>query len=377
MAAARAEAGAGCPGPAVLHVVGPMSEAGVEARLWPAVLALAEAGARQSLLLLDPADAARARQLLPAGVEGVVLTSERPRWSLREAVDALRERMAREPVLALHLHGETGRAVGLRATGGEHGTCPVFLHEPAQRPAWAMRWWRRIGPAPAGHTLVVRAGRIEPLERSPEASRPATATLAPFFELERQEAPAPTIVTTARRNDFVAASAFAQLAVLFAGSVPSVRFVWLGEAGPAVSAVLQAAQVQQVRARRPVDRAQWLGQAWLYVAPAGREHEARGLAEALAAGVPCVARGGVALVDELIIDQLSGFVCPDQQTVLARIAALIDDGALRQRLGAAARDRALLHLGQDQFRRRLLLAHGLPPATRPLAWPDEIVPHAG
>jgi hypothetical protein len=357
MAAAPAEPTGGAAA-RVVHVVGPLSEQGVQTRLWPAVLALAQAGARQTLLLLDPADATRAGQLQPAGTELVVLTVHRPRWSHGEVLRALRERLAPEGVLAVHLHGELGRNLGLRAMRGGGAAVPVFLHESAgQRAAWPLRWWRRVGPRPTPHTLVVRAGRIEPFALRRDAP-PSMATLAPFFQLERRETPPPTIVTTARRNDFVAASAFAQLAVLFAGSLPKVRFVWLGEAGPAVSAVLQAAQVQQVRARRPLDRARWLGEAWVYVAPAGRDHETRGLVEAMAAGVPCVARDGMALADRLIIDQLSGYVCPDQQTTLARIAGLVDDGGLRASLGAAARERVRLHHGQDEFRDRLLLAHG-------------------
>lgn len=356
MAAAPAEP-AGSAIARVVHVVGPLAEQGVQTRLWPTVLALAQAGARQTLLLLDPADAARARQLQPAGTELVVLTVHRPRWSHREALRALRERLSLEGVLAVHLHGELGRSLGVRALQGGGAALPVFLHEAGRRAPWPLRWWRRVGPKPTPHTLVVRAGRIEPLGLRREAP-PSMAALASFFQLERRETPPPTIVTTARRNDFVAASAFAQLAVLFAGSVPKVRFVWLGEAGPAVSAVLQAAQVQQVRARRPLDRARWLGEAWVYVAPAGRDHETRGLVEAMAAGAPCVARDGMALADRLIIDQLSGYVCPDQQTMLARIAALVDDPVLRTSLGAAARERVRLHHGQDEFRDRLLLAHG-------------------
>lgn len=372
MAAAPAEgtpAVAHATGGRVVHVVGPLTDEGVESRLWPTVLALSQAGARQSLLLLDPADVSRARQLLPGNTELVVLTSQRPRWSRREALQALQSRLVADGLLALHLHGEPGRAIGLRALGERRATVPVFLHEPERPVAWPQRWWRRWGPPPASHVLVVRSGRIEPVRPAGESLTPTASALAPFFKIVRAETAAPTVVTTARRNDFVAASAFAQLAVLFAGSVPKVRFVWLGEAGPAVSAVLQAAHVQQVRARRPGERARWLAEAWLYVAPAGRDHEARGLAEALSAGVPCVARDGMALADRLIIDQLSGFVCPDQQSVLARIAGLIDDAPLRARLGTAARERVRLHHGQDGFRSRLLLAHGFPVGPDEAAWP--------
>ena len=46
--------------------------------------------------------------------------------------------------------------------------------------------------------------------------------------------------------------------------------------------------------------------------------------------------------------------------MLRRIAQLIDDRALREQVGTAARKRAGLHHGQDRFRARLLLAHGLP-----------------
>jgi glycosyltransferase involved in cell wall biosynthesis len=346
----------------VVHVSGAFAEAEVERLLWPAVLTLAQAGARQSVLLLDPADATRARQLLPRDVDLVVLTSQRPQWSSSEALAALRERLGAEGVIAVHLHGELARRLGLKALDSLPHALPVFLHEPSSPPSSLQRWWRRWAPSPASHALVVRSGRIEPA--LPRGERPGAppevVSLAPFLSLPRHEAGTPMVVTTARRNDFAAANAFAQLAVLFAGSVPRVRFVWLGEAGPSVAAVLQAAQVQQVRARRPAERAGWLAQAWLYVAPAGRDHEARGLVEAMAAGVPCVARDGMALADCLMIDQLSGFVCDDQQSVLRRIAQLIDDRALRERVGAAARQRARLHHGQDRFRARLLLAHGLP-----------------
>lgn len=380
MAAARAEAMAapgGAPqrndgaitghrGGRVVHVSGPFAEGEIERLLWPAVLTLAQAGTRQSVLLLDPADVARARQLLPRDVDLVVLTSQPPRWSHREALLALRERLGAEGVLAVHLHGDLARRLGLQALDALRHALPVFLHEPSSRPPAWLRWWRQRMPGPASHALVVRSGRIEPL--LPRGERPGVApevaTLEPFLSLPRHEADTPMVVTTARRNDFAAASAFAQLSVLFAGSVPQVRFVWLGEAGPSVAAVLQAAHVQQVRARRPAERAGWLAQAWLYVAPAGRNHEARGLVEAMAASVPCVARDGMALADHLIIDQLSGFVCDDQQRVLARVAQLIDDTALRERLGAAGRARARLHHGENRFRARLLLAHGLPVTER-------------
>lgn len=353
----------------MVHVCGPFADGEVERLLWPAVLTLAQAGTPQSVLLLDSADASRARQLLPRHVDLVVLTAQPPHWSRREAQTALRERLGADGVLAVHLHGDPARHLGLKVLRTLPHALPVFLHEPASRPAAWLRWWRQWGPTPAPHVLVVRAGRIEPLAPRSErhASPPEVASLEPFLSLPRHEAQTPMVVTTARRNDFAAANAFAQLAVLFAGSVPQVRFVWLGEAGPSVAAVLQAAHVQQVRARRPAERAGWLAQAWLYIAPAGSNHEARGLVEAMAAGVPSVARDGMALADHLIIDQLSGFVCDNQQSVLARVAQLIDDVALRGSVGTAARERARLHHGQDRFRARLLLAHGLPVRARDAA----------
>lgn len=343
----------------VVHVVGRLRDGAAGRLLWPTLLTLAEAGLQQVLVLLDRDDEPTARQLLPRDTALEVLPRASASWGrvAPAAVTSLRRWLQADAVLALHLHGEAGARWGGRLLRTHDAAVPVFLHE-VSSPARRVSWWRRAVSRPRWPlAFIVRDGRVEPC--SGGASAPATA-LETFLRLRRAEGEHPVVVATGRRNDFAAASAFAQLAVLFVGSAPAVRFVWLGEAGPAVAAVLQAAQVQQQRARRPAERAGWLAQAWLYVAPGGLDHESRGLMEAMAAGVPCVARDRTTLADRLIIDQLSGFVCGDQQAVLARVAQLIDQPVLRRQIGSAARHRAQLHHGDDRFRARLLLAHGLP-----------------
>lgn len=74
------------------------------------------------------------------------------------------------------------------------------------------------------------------------------------------------------------------------------------------------------------------------------------VAEAGAAGVPCVrtATGGYT---ETTVEGETGYVMPvdDLEALVDRLDRLVADPELRRRLGAAARDHALAHFGEDRF----------------------------
>jgi len=88
--------------------------------------------------------------------------------------------------------------------------------------------------------------------------------------------------------------------------------------------------------------------------PSEPEGHPRVVLEALAAGVPIIAtnRGTIA---ETIVDGESGFILPEPrpQQIADRIALLLKDSELRERMAMAARERHLAHFTQDIADRRL------------------------
>lgn len=358
----------------VVHCVGRLDCDEAHGLLWPTVLALADAGLRQCVVLLHPADAEHARLLLPRTVPLIVAApgGVLQRWR-RDAQARIAAELRAEPVLAVHLHGHAGAFAGLAAMQEVEVHAPVFFHTP-QHPAsgWPMRsltrWLGRLaqGRTPAGDppAYLVQPGRVDPLSA---ASAFGDALLAEpvhdlFFHTPHAEVEPPRVVTRGRADDVAFAARYAQIAVLLAGSAPTLQFAWIGEADEAVQAVLKAAHVQILPGADPAERAAQLAQAWIYLAPSGDALDARGVLEAMAVGLPCVTRDGGAGA-ELVIDQLSGFVCARDEALLQAIAALVDSAALRQRLGRAARERSLLRYSRHRFQASLLLAHGLPASS--------------
>jgi glycosyltransferase involved in cell wall biosynthesis len=73
-----------------------------------------------------------------------------------------------------------------------------------------------------------------------------------------------------------------------------------------------------------------------HVLPDHEEHDGQALIEAMASGVACIgSRGGI--VPELVEDGVNGLLVPpgDSAALAAQITCLVEDGALRARLGAA------------------------------------------
>lgn len=354
----------------VVHCVGRLDCDEAHGLLWPTVLALADAGLRQCVVLLHPADAEHARLLLPREVPLVVAAPGRMLQRWRRAAQArIAAELRAEPVLAVHLHGHAGAFAGLAAMQEIAVHAPVFFHTP-QHPAsgWPMRaltrWLGRLaqGRTPAGNppAYLVQPGRVDPLSA---ASALGDALLAEpvhdlFFHTPHAEVEPPRVVTRGRADDVDFAARYAQIAVLLAGSAPTLQFAWIGDADEAVQAVLKAAHVQVLPGAAPAERAEQLAQAWIYLAPIGDAPDARGLLEAMAVGLPCVTHAGGASA-ELVIDQLSGLVGDRDEALLQAIAALVDSPALRERLGGAARERSLLRYSRHRFQASLLLAHGL------------------
>jgi glycosyltransferase involved in cell wall biosynthesis len=128
-----------------------------------------------------------------------------------------------------------------------------------------------------------------------------------------------------------------------------VRCNWHGTADTNSLARLAAANVAVYDATDTSERASRMSSAWIYVALAGERGFPVFLAEAMAAGLPCVAWDTPAH-RELIRHGETGLCCDSLQTLLACVAELIDSPVRRARLGTAAHSEARRRFNDETFR---------------------------
>ena len=180
--------------------------------------------------------------------------------------------------------------------------------------------------------------------------------LAPFLDLETLP-PAATLtgkrlITVAMMREGDKLASYQALALALAQLPPHSWELAVAGDGPAASGVHQLfapGQVDWRGALAPEGVAALLASGALYVWP-GRG-EAYGLAylEAQAAGLPVVAYA-TAGVPEVVEDGETGILVADGDTpaLAEAVARLLDDPALRARMGAAARARVLARHGIDR-----------------------------
>jgi glycosyltransferase involved in cell wall biosynthesis len=355
----------------VLHLVSRLQPGGRGQTLWPTVLALADAAMAQSLVLMDARDTPQARLMLPAGVRlGGDGAGRAGLPAIRQAANALRGELTGEAALAVHLHGLPAGLLGRHVLRGSSVQAPLFFHLDSE--SMVARLVRGLDRS----AFMVQRDRVEALD---PAGRGLPAGLSEpvdevYFNTPRTEADTPLIVTTGQPGDLVYAQAFVQLAVMLTGLRPALAFGWIGEATPAVQQMLHAAQIKLLRGGEAAERAQVLRRAWVYVAPDQAGSDARGMAEAMAAGVPCLGRQ-VPAYRALIVHALSGYLCNRNNDLIAAIARLVEAAPLRHTMGNAARTRARHRHGRHRFRASMLLAHGLSPhheRTEPAALTDAV-----
>lgn len=353
----------------VVHLVGELRRDGHNL-LWPTVLALTDAGVAQTVVLSRADDVAFARSMLPRSVS-VLAPGRRGLLGVgaNERSGLLRETLCAGPLAALHLHGYSALRLGVAVLQECGFNVPLFLHfggDPAAM-TMARRWMssifmRIMAKRAQRHlqTYVVHRHHVSPV--SAFLNQPVFFLRQPvrdaYFEVERKESDDPLIVTSGRANDLDLARAFAQIAVLLAGSQPRLHFAWIGATSPAVRLVLQAAHVRLERAPTSELRAAALASAWIYLAPDAVGADGVPLAQAMAVGLPCVVADTVGSRD-LVIHRLCGLVSRDRSHLLKNIARLVDSKSLRRTLGHSARGRAHHQVGFNRFRASLLLAHGL------------------
>ena len=344
----------------VVHVVGRLSSE-VIGFLGPATHALARDGFEQQVVMIDALQHRQHVAQLHESAELRLVSAQRnPVAQWKAVLQEFRSVLNDGVVQAVHLHGAgPGLIAGFvaRVAGGR---ASVFHSAHGSRSSGMLGsvaglLVRPFLRTPRENVMNKGSGRV-PARSAELLERPIEGA---FFAVSRHEARHPLIVTGDRAAGVRAVERVAQLAVLLGGGVPHIGFNWIGRVDDVSHARLGAAGVGVFDAASGAEIAARFAPGWIYLAPVPSAGFPRSLVEAMAAGLPCIAldcpqHRMVVRAGE------TGYLCASERDMIGRIATLIDEPALRARLGTAAREAALSQFGEAAFVRRLRLAYALP-----------------
>lgn len=359
-------------------VSGPAVHVHVASRLTPAVLGflgpacrvLAQRGARQILIAMDDAQSKAAIRSLPDSIRCVHISARSvgPMVIVR-MVQALRSVAQDHDLGSLHLHGLNADLAGTIVLPSikDSGALTVFCSPHSSRllqwspgaGALLLRLLDRVMGRTRRHLIVHQHHEARLLASlGSEGTSLVEGSVDPgFFEISDSARPAndsPRIVGSGPQSDARGARRFAQLAVLMGDAGPrGIRFEWIGHADEVDRAQLKASGALYSGYPVTSDRQQRLQAATLFLAPARGRGFPLALAEAMAAGLPCVALDEVEHRD-FIRDGVNGFLCKDERQMAQRAAELLDDPVLARKMGVAARQVAWERFSADQFERNFL-----------------------
>ena len=337
--------------------------------LGPTTAALTQSSVEQVVVVVDDP---RRRPLLARFDESVELLlvppNSDPITQWRMLCNAFTYALEERPVKAIHLHGFAASLIGEYALRKVPQAVPIFYSPHDSRTLRPLRGIAKLARLAASAFMPRRdalaIGHGAPEVRALHGMAHQTVRLvegpvsAPFFEVTGAPARHPLIIGASRTHNLRAVEAFDQLAVLLGGGALHLAFNWIGPVNSVSSARLQAANVGVYEARDDIERASRLAGGWLYVALGGNRGFPLCLAEAMAAGLPCVAIDSPFHRD-MVRHGETGYLCRNQIDVIDRIAQLIDTPRLRQRMGRAARTLARERFGEASFREALLSAYQL------------------
>jgi glycosyltransferase involved in cell wall biosynthesis len=351
----------------VVHVVGEATNE-VFSFLGPASAALARRGVEQAVVMIDEPRNRPYISSLHKSVDLVLVPSLRnPFRQLRSLLQACRSALAARNLHAVHLHGLLPSFVSagvVRATGlhvpiyySPHGSRSFAKSRSVDAVA---RWLFQAEVPPSRSDAIVNVSHETPAFDDWKSVQLVENPVADvFFTAARHETPHPLIVAGGRGHGAGSAEYLAQLAVLLGGAAVGISFNWLGSVDAVSRARLSAANVGVFEAPSAAHCAAQLAAAWVYVAPGSSRGFEFFLAEAMAAGLPCVAMDCLQH-RALIRDGETGFLCQLERDMIGCIAALVDSPVLRARIGQAARAEAKRRFAEDRFSTRLVSAYALP-----------------
>ncbi|HEX6158039.1 MAG TPA: glycosyltransferase family 4 protein [Burkholderiales bacterium] len=333
------------------------------------VRVLAQLGLHQVLLpLRDGALARSAQQLEVRALQwpGAVLGRIR---ALETELAAL---AGERSFYAVHLHGVVACLLGSRALRGStlRSRLPLTtrllfspqLSDSIWKSALTSRLLRaELAPLQSG-VLVASPGEAHVLsrllERSAEVLPPAVDPA--FFQVQRQSGSRPGVL--AGGTGMEAVDGVSRLAVLLNSRQERVPVAWLGSVVSAGRAQLEAAGVQVFDGDDPAAAARVLSGAAAYLHLSQANGHLRSLAQAMAAGVPCLATDTFAH-RVMIRHGETGLICAGDLDFVEKLILLLRDAAERERIGQAARAEAGRLFTQRHFEAAVLRAYGFQRVT--------------
>lgn len=179
---------------------------------------------------------------------------------------------------------------------------------------------------------------------------------ARFAPVEREGNSPPVVILVARLIREKGIDEFAQAAAILRGKSVAARFVVVGGEDPAQPSALDTGAIDQLKAGGTVelmghreDVLPLLQAADIACLPSWREGAPRSLIEAMACGLPVVATD-VPGCREAVRNGDNGFLVParDPEALAAALRKLIEDGALRARMGLRSRERAQREFSEER-----------------------------
>jgi glycosyltransferase involved in cell wall biosynthesis len=354
-----------------LHVADALSEP-VLSVLGPALAALQEAGMHQTLVMLDQPEHAGRLVTLPASVRLVRVPAAGRRWpAWRPLREAVREALQAQAPHTVHFHGSVAWLAGM---GLDHGRSNVFVTPHggplARLTATLLRVqrWAPAAPIPVASSFfdaqaLQQDGQPSPLVEGVVAEE--------FLWAPRRPARQPVVVTGGHHDDTAAVDMACRTAVAFGAAELQLAFRWCGPANDENASRLRAAAVD-ICADDPLPRLQ---RAWVYLAGGGGTQFPVRLAQAMACGLPCLVADSP-VHRSLIDDGQTGLLFRTAEEAALMLGALVDDAALRQRLGEAARAVARQRFSAHRLRSELVSLYARPVCDTS-GPPSRIEPAAG
>jgi hypothetical protein len=265
---------------------------------------------------------------------------------------------------AVHMHGLTACLLGWQALRGSSLESRVLYspHWTSFRLSWPgvlLGRFFRAGLTPIHSSAALASSLTEAyalsrlLHRSVDVL-PYTVSDVFFASPRTQATPAPVVASGSGAE---AVDSIARLCVLFNTREARLPFAWLGRAERGDAAKLRAANVQVLDGTNEAESAQVLSRASLYLHLSRDEQEPHAVAQAMAAGVPCVVSDTLAH-RAVIRHGETGYVCTSERDFVERMTFLLRDEAERRRLGEAARAEAERRFTLPHFETAVLRAYG-------------------
>jgi len=335
--------------------------------LYLATQSIGATDAPQTVIAIDDAFGHANLSELRSDITVVAVPDQASPWARSRALfHHLVDVSRRTRIAAMHLHGILPGLAGARLVRqlGD-GAMQVFM---SPRNSRVLTCRSLLEPLLLG---MVRAQMRQPgqqpvVDLDPDArlmqslaSLPAraieSAAADVFFRTPHDEARRPLLISGGHDESAPPPARFIQLAVLLGDDSLDLDFHWIGPARTRTGNALRAAGIEHLRTVSAGERAQRVSAAWLWVAPQEERGFPIGLVEAMACGLPCVARDCEPHRD-VLVGTGAGFLCASQGEMMQRVAQLVDSTELRVRMGEAARAAAAARFSERAFARRLLQA---------------------